>query len=345
MSAIEGFQIALTTGANPALKGLIDGLAGLVNVITDLMKRFPLLSTAVLALSAAFIGLVAAAPFIAAFISLLGSLKAALAVGSIGAAWAGIQTVVIVAVAGMKTALVGLLSWMGSTLVPGILALMGPAGWTVLAVAAVVAMAVAFRQPIGDFLKWLPGAFGSAWSTITNAIARTWSGLVQSMSNAFNGFLQGIRNSINAVSGQVNRLIRAFNRLNGPQISQIPQFAQGGFVTRPTLAMIGEGGEPEYVVPRSKAMTFANNIVSGRRGNQALSAPPGRAMAGSTAGSSFTPSGPSGPIAINIQTGPVVEMNGQRYVSYDDLERAMRVTVGGIIGGLRKPYVRQALGR
>jgi hypothetical protein len=51
------------------------------------------------------------------------------------------------------------------------------------------------------------------------------------------------------------------------------------------------------------------------------------------------------PIAINIQTGPVVEMNGQRYVSYDDLERAMRVMAGGIIGGLRKPYVRQALGR
>jgi hypothetical protein len=109
--------------------------------------------------------------------------------------------------------------------------------------------------------------------------------------------------------------------------------------------MIGEGGEPEYVVPRSKAMTFANNIVSGRRGNQALSAPPGRAMAGSTAGSAFTPSGPSGPIAINIQTGPVVEMNGQKYVSYDDLERAMRVTADGVIGRLRTPYARQALGR
>jgi hypothetical protein len=251
--------------------------------------------------------------------------------------------------AGIKTitgAFLGFLGFLKVTIAPFLIAFFsGPAGWTVLAVAAVVAMAIAFRKPIGDFLQWLPGAFSSAWSTITNAIARTWSGLVQSMSNAFNGFLQGIRNSINAVSGQVNRLIRAFNSLPGPDISQIPQFAQGGFVTRPTLAMIGEGGEPEYVVPRSKAMTFANNIVSGRRGNQALSAPPGRAMAGSTAGSSFTPLGPSGPIAINIQTGPVVEMNGQRYVSYDDLERAMRVTADGVIGRLRTPYARQALGR
>jgi hypothetical protein len=41
----------------------------------------------------------------------------------------------------------------------------------------------------------------------------------------------------------------------------------------------------------------------------------------------------------------VVEMNGQRYVSYDDLERAMRVTADGVIGRLRTPYARQALGR
>jgi hypothetical protein len=92
-------------------------------------------------------------------------------------------------------------------------------------------------------------------------------------------------------------------------------------------------------------MRFANNIARGRSGMAALSAPPGRAMAGSAAGPSFTPLGPSGPIAINIQTGPVVEMNGQKYVSYDDLERAMRVTADGVIGRLRTPYARQALGR
>lgn len=49
----------------------------------------------------------------------------------------------------------------------------------------------------------------------------------------------------------------------------VPQFARGGYVTGRTLAEIGEGG-PEYVVPASKAMAFANNIVAGRRGEQAL---------------------------------------------------------------------------
>jgi hypothetical protein len=51
---------------------------------------------------------------------------------------------------------------------------------------------------------------------------------------------------------------------------RIPEYAKGGYVTRPTLAMIGEGGEPEYVVPKSKAKAFANNIASGATGNQAL---------------------------------------------------------------------------
>jgi hypothetical protein len=169
---------------------------------------------------------------------------------------------------------------------------------------------------------------------------------------------------------------------------RIPQFAKGGFVTRPTLAVVGEGGEDEYMVPQSKAMAFANNIVAGRRGEAAIrtartwtdqmnvghlaprggftnnlqvlaalrqqgiraTVSPGSGMVTSrregvrsSGRSAMSIAAP--PIAINIQTGPVVEMNGQRYVSYDDLERAMRVTADGVIGRLRTPYARQALGR
>ena len=38
----------------------------------------------------------------------------------------------------------------------------------------------------------------------------------------------------------------------GLSIGNIPTLAQGGIVTRPTLAMIGEGGESEAVIPLSK---------------------------------------------------------------------------------------------
>jgi len=35
-------------------------------------------------------------------------------------------------------------------------------------------------------------------------------------------------------------------------VPDIPELAQGGIVTGPTLAMIGEGNEPEAIIPLSK---------------------------------------------------------------------------------------------
>lgn len=66
---------------------------------------------------------------------------------------------------------------------------------------------------------------------------------------------------------------------------RIPQYAQGGFVTRRTLAEIGEGGEPEYVVPQSKAKGFANNILRGVVGGAALSSSGGGGGGGGGASS------------------------------------------------------------
>jgi hypothetical protein len=43
-------------------------------------------------------------------------------------------------------------------------------------------------------------------------------------------------------------------------------FAEGGFVTGPTNAVIGEGGEPEYVIPFSKMNAAMANYADGARG-------------------------------------------------------------------------------
>jgi hypothetical protein len=47
---------------------------------------------------------------------------------------------------------------------------------------------------------------------------------------------------------------------------------------------------------------------------------------------------------ISITTGPVMEFDGQRYVTVADMERAMRLTAEGVIGRLRTPSARIALG-
>ena len=38
-------------------------------------------------------------------------------------------------------------------------------------------------------------------------------------------------------------------------------FAQGGFVTSPTKAMVGEGGENEYVIPADKMSSALSGIT------------------------------------------------------------------------------------
>ncbi len=42
----------------------------------------------------------------------------------------------------------------------------------------------------------------------------------------------------------------------GISIPRIPMLASGGIVTSPTLSMIGEGGEPEAVIPLSKLPSY-----------------------------------------------------------------------------------------
>jgi hypothetical protein len=46
----------------------------------------------------------------------------------------------------------------------------------------------------------------------------------------------------------------------------LPGFAAGGIVTRPTLAMVGEGGEPEAIIPFSKMNAAMSNWSDGQRG-------------------------------------------------------------------------------
>lgn len=105
------------------------------------------------------------------------------------------------------------------------------------------------------------------------------------------------------------------------------RFAAGGFVQGPTAAMIGEGGQPEYVIPASKMAAASSRYLSGARGEAVLSG-----------------GGGSGPVTINVKTGPVMEFNGDRYVKLEELDRAMRITAEGVIGRLRTPAARRALG-
>lgn len=74
-----------------------------------------------------------------------------------------------------------------------------------------------------------------------------------------NGPTQGVPNFSNWDAAGINSWID----LNLGNIMGNMQFlAQGGIVTKPTFAMIGEGGEPEAVIPLSKLGNMTGNNIT-----------------------------------------------------------------------------------
>ena len=106
---------------------------------------------------------------------------------------------------------------------------------------------------------------------ITNVFSGKWSAAWQNVVNIFGSVIGMIVNlakvPINAVISAINWVISKINSISvtipdwvpgvggttlGFNIPTIPALAAGGVATAPTLAMIGEGGEPEAVMPLSK---------------------------------------------------------------------------------------------
>ena len=203
------------------------------------------------------------------------------------------------------------------------------------------------RKPVTAAVTWLQGIWTgitkffnekvitpirTAWTTLVEFLPKAmqnlarnvqniWTNVVNIIKNAIRGVLQFIANALNGIARNVNRIIQTFNRLPGPDIPyvstlNVPKFADGGVVRKPTLAMVGEGGQPEYIVPQSKAANFASNYLGGMRGNAAIQS--------QSSNSSTSPT-------IQIQTGPVLQQNNQQYVTIADMEKALTTLADSLL--------------
>jgi hypothetical protein len=339
---VEGPLVFLITGLTKVVSFIADQLIPAINNLPGPIKN------TIGAFAALAIGIAAIAgpvlmvlPGITALLTILKGI-AALKIGAIIAGWAGAIGPII-----------GVLLTLGKVLLA---VFTGPVGWVALAVAAGVAI-FKFRDQIGAAFKAIGDIFKKAaegfykifvepiikrGQFVFDGLVQIFNRLAEALRAPFlaaanlvrgivNQMLNGIGNAINAVVRAINNLIQGANRglaaLNLPQIPfvpqvPIPQFADGGMVSGPTLAMVGEGGEPEYIVPQSKASGFAANWMAGRRGAAAI---PRFAEGGVVVPAT----------SINIQTGPVLQQDGQRYVTINDLEGAMQTVVSTILGNGR----------
>jgi len=163
-------------------------------------------------------------------------------------------------------------------------------------------------EPLQPFLQALAQVAGGmlviAFGALVKVIEYTAILLVQIITtgtqvatfftNVFVKSINFVIETLSSLSNWIEKVISAFARLNIAQgirnvgsnissgfssfVGKINPFAEGGIVTRPTLAMIGEGGESEAVIPLSKLKNFGGggSTVVNITGGNYLSADAGR---------------------------------------------------------------------
>ena len=101
------------------------------------------------------------------------------------------------------------------------------------------------------------GFFKGLGSRITGALSGVGNALGAPFKGAFNSIAGWWNNTVGSISFQVPDWVPGVGG-KGWSLPKIPMLADGGVVTAATLAMVGEGSEPEAVIPLSKLDAMLN---------------------------------------------------------------------------------------
>lgn len=209
--------------------------------ITKLITIAQAIFNAVLAANPIGLIVVAIAGLVAAFLWLWNNVE-------------GFRNFFIKAWDGIRNAITGVFNWV-KTNWPLLLALLtGPIG---LAVLLIIRNFDKIRDVARNVFNWIKGIF----STIGDVASGIFRGAVNSVLGTAENIINGFIRAINNVVGIINR-IPGVNIGNIGELN-IPRLANGGIVTSPTLAEIGEGGEAEAVIPLSKLDQMLGNDSTG----------------------------------------------------------------------------------
>lgn len=159
--------------------------------------------------------------------------------------------------------------------------LTSPITIAILAITAIIAVGVLLYKnwdtikekasELGAYLQEKCEGMKESWNNFWDAIGGKVSAVWQGIKSAVKSGINSVINFINSGIGQLNKF-----QVNVPKgvpiiggkhvglnIPTIPTLATGGIATAPTLAEIGEGGEPEAVVPLTKLSNMLNGGVGG----------------------------------------------------------------------------------
>lgn len=136
-------------------------------------------------------------------------------------------------------------------------------GWWESIQAAVENVKAIFQNIIDFIDNVFSGNWSAAWQNIVNIFGNLFGMIVNLAKAPINGVISAINwvlEKINSISVTIPDWVPGVGgETLGFHIPTIPQLAEGGVATSPTLAEIGEGGEPEAVMPLSKLADLLDN--------------------------------------------------------------------------------------
>lgn len=182
-------------------------------------------------------------------------------------------------------------------------------GWWESIQAAVENVKAIFQNIIDFISNVFSGNWSAAWQNIVNIFGNLFGMIVNLAKAPINGVISAINwviSKINSISVTIPDWVPGVGGTTlGFSIPTIPQLAEGGIATSTTLAEIGEGGEPEAVMPLSKLAAMLDEWIRKPK--------PSGGGGGMEDGDGET-----------IVFAPVLNFNGK--ADREDVEEAMRIS-------------------
>lgn len=109
---------------------------------------------------------------------------------------------------------------------------------------------------LSGFITYIEGVFTGDWEKAWEGIKNIFSSIMDAIKGVFSGVIDWISGKINGLIDSITSIPEKLKSIKSVSVGgfsfNVPQFASGGIVKSPTLAMIGEGKSAEAVVPLDK---------------------------------------------------------------------------------------------
>jgi len=154
-------------------------------------------------------------------------------------------TIIAGAIAGIAAAIVAI----------NIAMSLNPLSLIAIGVGLIIAAVVIAYKKFEGFRGIVDTLFGAMKWWINNVTIPAFKTLLTIVKTIFNGIASAWNNTVGRISFKAPSWVPGFGG-KGFEVPNIPMLAQGGIVTSPTLALIGEGNGPEAVIPLNRMGEF-----------------------------------------------------------------------------------------